>query len=119
MNEPTKNKTDAELKENNEMNEKDSKRKSRTELMEGLVILYFVVCLFIVAMAQQYKFMTYGQLSILFLPFLVGFIFFEIRQYKNPQAKRRPSLTRTVISCGLVSFMIVLTVLYNVGNLFN
>lgn len=97
------------------MNEKENKEK-KSELFEGLVLLYFVLCLFIVAMAQQYHFLTYGQLSILFLPLLIGFIFFEIHQYHNPNAKRRPSFTRTAISCGLVGFMIVLTILYNVAN---
>lgn len=95
----------------------NNRKDKRKELLEGVALLYFVVCMFIVAVAQQHKWLTYGQLSLLFLPLLIGFIFFEIHQYHDPYSPRRPSRQRTIVSCTLVGIMIALTILYNLGNL--
>ena len=100
------------------MPEKDAeqRREDRKELFTGIVILYFVVTLFIIAVARKTKFLTYGQMSLLFLPLLVLFIIWEIRQYFNPNAVRRPSRTRVIVSCSMVGFVIVLTLFFNIAN---
>jgi len=96
--------------------EKELKKAKRSELFQGIVILYFVICVFVTFIATEKDVFTYGQISMIYLPILFLFCFWQYRRYKNPETENPPSKERAYVSIGACAVMIVLTLAYNIAH---
>lgn len=76
--------------------------------------MYFVACLLMTMIATERKVFTYGQMSLVYLPLLVVFCFWQVKQFRDPNSAKRPSKVRMIVSVSLSAIMAVLTVIYNV-----
>lgn len=109
--------TDNRKKNNMKQKRSDTKKEQRSEFFQGLLLLYFVLCFFITAVARQKHILTYSQISMIYLPLLVIFCIWQTKKYLNPGAAKRPSKTRTILSVGLCAFTIIITLVINIANL--
>ncbi|MCR5468136.1 MAG: hypothetical protein K6F37_04170 [Lachnospiraceae bacterium] len=70
-----------------ELTEEQMAAEKKADFKSALVMFYFVLCLFITALATDNHMFTYGQLSIIYLPMFFIFIYWLMQRMKNPDDK--------------------------------
>ena len=87
----------------------------KQDLLTGLILLYIVICMAVTAFAKETGLITYGQLSLLYLPM---FVLFMICLKKRSRDSASHS-TKAGIAAGmfLCSFIIVSTLAFTAAGL--
>lgn len=93
-----------------------AKKDKKKEIFSGVVLVYIAVCFLITAIASEKQFLTYGQLSVLFLPLYVMFIIWMMGEYHDPHSRKHPSKLRAYLSCGMCAAAIIITIIYNIAH---
>jgi hypothetical protein len=98
--------------------EKNGKSEDKKELLVGLLLLYFVICLFITAVFK--KSLSPGNVAALYSPMLIVFIIWQTKRYFHPDINgNQISFARLLASVGMVSVILVVTVVVNIAGWLN
>ncbi|MCR5273644.1 MAG: hypothetical protein K6E13_11790 [Lachnospiraceae bacterium] len=91
-----------------QMDEAQIENEKRADFRASLVLFYFVLCIFITALATDKQMFTYGQLSIIYLPMFFIFIYWLMQRMNNPDDKH--GRTGNIIGIALCIVVIVMTI---------
>lgn len=93
----------------------EEKKEKRSEFLTGLLLLYFVLCLAVTAFATETGKVTYGQISVIYLPMFFIFIYMLIKRYRDPEQNR--SKAGTIVGILMCCFIIIVTLCYLISSI--
>ena len=94
--------------------EPDPKKEKWSESISTIMVLYFMACFGITAYAQDHTKLTYGQISVIYLPMFFIFLYWQCQKLQQ-NAENGHTRMGNYVAVGMCLFIIVVTAFITVG----